>query len=97
MIDVEHDTVLRFPAGRRVHELTNPEGDVYVMFGYEAESMDVIVSDFNSPDALDGYPRPTGWSYSTRILQRELVLDSTGVVPVLAFRGSAPLSTWEKR
>jgi len=97
MIDVERDTVLRFPAGRRVHELTNPEGDVYVMFGYEAESMDVNISDFNSPDALDGYPRPTGWSYSTRILQRELVLDSTGVVSVLAFRGSAPLSTWEKR
>ncbi len=97
LIDVMRDTVLRFPAGQRIHELTNPEGDVYVMFAYEAESMDVNISDFNSPHALDGYPRPTGWSYSTRILERELVLDSTGVVSVLAFRGSAPLSTWEKR
>jgi hypothetical protein len=97
LIDVMRDTVLRFPTGRRIHELTNPEGGVYVMFGYEAESMEVNLSDFDSPDILDGYPRPTGWTYSTRVLQRDLVLDSTGVVSVLAFRGSAPVSTWERR
>ncbi|NQX87299.1 MAG: hypothetical protein HRT77_01405 [Halioglobus sp.] len=95
--DVLRDTELRFPAGRRVHELTSPEGDVYVMFGYGVDSMDFDISDFSSPDLLDGYPRPTGWSYSTRILERQLVLDSTGEVSVLAFRGSVPFSTWEKR
>ena len=97
LIDVERDTVLRFPAGRRVHELTNPEGDVYVMFAYEVDSMDAKIADFDRPDALDGHPIPTGWTYSSRILQHELVLDSPGVVPVLTFRGSGPLSTWEKR
>ena len=97
LIDVERDTVLRFPAGRRVHELTNPEGDVYVMFAYEVDSMDAKIADFDRPDALDGHPIPTGWTYSSRILRHELVLDSPGVVPVLTFRGSGPLSTWEKR
>ena len=65
------------------------------MFGYGVDSMDVDTLDFSNSDLLDGYPRPTGWSYSTRILERELVLDSTGEVSVLAFRGSMPFSTWK--
>lgn len=97
LTNVERYTELRFPAGRRIHELTSPGGDVYVLFAYDVDSMDVDMSDFQSPDLLDGYPRPTGWSYSTRILERELMLDSTGVVSVLAFQGSIPSSTWEKR
>ena len=94
---VERDTELSFPAGRRVHELTSPEGDTYVMFGYGVDSMDVDVSDFSDPGLLDNYPRPTGWRYATRILERELVLDSKGAASVMAFRGSMPFSTWEKR
>ncbi|MCX2978849.1 hypothetical protein [Candidatus Marimicrobium litorale] len=95
--NVERDTELRFPAGRRIHELTSPDGDVYVMFAYGVDSMDVDISDFSHADLLNDYPRPTNWSYSTRILERELVLDSTGVASVLVFRGSIPFSTWEKR
>ena len=97
LVDVQRDTVLRFPAGRRVHELTNPDGDIYVMFAYEVDSMDADIADFDRPDALDGHPIPTGWTYSSRRLPRDLVLDSSGVVSVLSFRGSGPLSTWEKR
>ena len=95
--NVERDTELRFPAGRRIHELTSPDGDVYVMFDYGVDSMDVDISDFSHADLLNEYPRPTNWSYSTRILERELVLDSNGVASVLVFRGSIPFSTWEKR
>ena len=94
---VQRDTLLRFSAGNRVHELTSPEGDIYVLFAYGVDSMDEPVPDFNRTDILDGYPTPTGWTYSSRVLERGLVLDSAGVVSVLAIRGDAPSSTWEKR
>ena len=55
--------------------------------------------DFQSADALTYFTVPQGWTYSTRILDEDLALDSDnsdGVVTVLAIRGEIN-STWEKR
>ena len=55
--------------------------------------------DFQSTDALDYLVTPEGWTYSTRILEEELALDSDrsdGIDTVLAVRGCMN-STWEKR
>ncbi len=95
--EVMRDTVFRWPAGSRLHELTDPDGNVYVLFAYEVESADFTEPDFQSPDALAGYPTPAGWTYSTRVINSELLMDPGGVASVLSIQGPAPASTWEKR
>jgi len=95
--EVMRDTVFRFPAGTRVHELTNPAGEVYVLFGYEVDSKDFTEPDFQDAGALSEYPRPTGWTYNTYVLERERVMDPGGVASVLSIRAPVATSTWEKR
>jgi hypothetical protein len=54
---------------------------------------------FQNADSMAYLTPPEGWTYSTRILDEELALDSDnsdGVVSVLAIRGDLN-STWEKR
>jgi len=93
---VMRNTVLRYPVGRRVHELTDEDGNIYVLFAYEVKSVDFDRSFFEKPDVLSNYPHPKGWSYSSRIINEDLVLKSKGIVNVLAIR-SKPSSVWEKR
>ena len=96
---VQRDTYLVFKAGMRVHELTDPEGNVFVLFAHHVDPDNWQAVDFQSADALDYFTTPEGWTYSTRILEEELTLDtidSGGVATVLAVRGDIN-STWEKR
>ena len=93
---VMRNTRLRFTSGNRVHELTDTKGDAYVLFAYEVESIDFDRSYFENIEAMSNYPYPLGWSYSTRILDEELVLDSAGVVTVLSIRADHS-TVWEKR
>ena len=51
------------------------------------DTPDLVLSDFSGPD---------GWTYSSRILEEELHLDTPEVATVLAIR-SATTSTWEMR
>ena len=93
---VMRNTVLRYPAGRRVHELTDKDGNIYVLFAYEVKSVNFDRMFFEKDDVLLNYPRPKGWSYSSRIINEDLILNSKGIVDVLAIR-SDPSSVWEKR
>ena len=93
---VMRNTVLRYPAGRRVHELTDKDGNIYVLFAYEVKSVNFDRTFFEKDDVLLNYPRPKGWSYSSRIIDEDLILNSKGIVDVLAIR-SDPSSVWEKR
>ena len=98
-VQVQRDTRLVFTAGMRVHELTDPDGSVFVLFVHQIDTDSWQDVDFQPADALDYFTAPTGWTYSTRILDEELVLDSAnsgGVVSVLAIRGAMD-SAWEKR
>ena len=98
-VQVQRDTLLVFTAGMRVHELTDPEGNVFVLFAHHVDTDDWEDADFQSEDALAYFTAPTDWTYSTRILDEDLALDSDnhdGVVTVLAIRGPIN-STWEKR
>ncbi len=92
---VMRDTLLWYPENSRVHELTNPAGDRFVMFVHEIDPADPGRIDFQDEDVLGYLEIPEGWTYSTRILDRRLELDSDGVVTVLALRGRAT-SAWEK-
>lgn len=96
VVDVIRDTYFRYPSGTRVHELADPEGNTFVLFAFEVESADFDSPDFQDADALADYPGPKGWTYSTRILDEDLVMESTGVVSVLAIERD-PSSVWQQR
>ena len=49
---VMRNTVLRYLAGTRIHELTDTEGNSYVLFAYEVESVDFDRSYFENADAM---------------------------------------------
>lgn len=93
---VMRDTVLRFDAGRRVHELTDPDGNVFVLFAYGIDPSNVVIPNTEDPGFMDGLSPPAGWTYSSRAIEEALVLDTTDTATVLAIRG-AVISTWEKR
>jgi hypothetical protein len=94
--EVERYTMFRYPARSRIHELTDPEGNIYVLFAYEVESEDLIRVDFQSANALQNDPIPVGWHYSTRVLNRDLVMHTQEIAKVLAIRASVT-STWQLR
>ena len=93
---VMRNTALRYWAGTRIHELTDSEGNSYILFAYEVESVDFDRSYFEGADVMSNYPYPRGWTYSSRIITEDLELNSNGVATVLAIR-SKTSSVWEKR
>ena len=93
---VMRDTVLHFPAGSRVHELTDLEDNTFVLFAYGVDPQDLASPDFQDANALDGFAGPEGWTYATRILDEDLDLDTPDVATVLAIRKELT-STWQKR
>ena len=93
---VVRDTLLRFDAGRRVHELTDPDGNVFVLFAYEVDPHNVIIPDSQDPELLGDFTPPDGWTYASRVLEEALLLDTPDIATVLAIRGEVT-STWEMR
>lgn len=73
---VNRGAVFFFDAGKPVHELVRPDGTAYVMQAYC-----IGVDPSLTPDALhtlgDRLALPDGWSYRTRILDDELVVDTS--------------------
>ena len=73
---VNRGAVFFFDAGKPVYELVNPEGKAYVMqalcMGVDASMSEEALPSLGSRLAL-----PSGWTYRTRVLERELVVDTT--------------------
>ena len=79
---VTRDTVYTYDAGKPVYELTSPEGDVYVMQSYaQIEDKDLTIDDLASLGSKLALPE--GWTYTTRTLTEDLVLDSGGLAYVI--------------
>jgi len=95
-VRVMRDTLFTYSAGTRVHELTDPDGNLFVLFAYGVDPKIPVIPDFNEEDVLGDFSGPTDWVYSTRILDEELLLDTPEVATVLAIRSGTP-STWEMR
>jgi len=93
---VMRDTLLRFDPGRRVHELTDPDGGVFVLFAYEVDPLDVVLPDTEDPGFMGDFDPPVGWTYASRVLEEALLLDTADIATVLAIRTEVT-STWEKR
>jgi len=63
-----------------VHELTDGEGAPYLLFSLNLE----LGLDPTQPGALASLGLPAGWSYASRVLSEDLVIDSGGLATVFA-------------
>ena len=74
---VDRRIVFFFDAGCTVHELVDPEGQAYVM-----QALCVGVDPTMSPESLDALGErlsmPPGWAYRSRVLEQDLIVDTTG-------------------
>lgn len=80
---VVRETIFRFDAGTEVHQLTDPDGQAYVMQAYSH-----AVDGTQALDTLSGLgdrlDLPEGWTFSTRTLDEDLDLVSLdGVATVI--------------
>ena len=78
-VKVDRGAVFFFDAGKPVYELVDPDGLAYVMqalcIGVDPDTTEASLVTLG--ERLD---MPEGWSYRTRILDRELVVDTTATI-----------------
>ena len=76
---VNRGAVFFWDEGQTVHELVNPEGLAYVM-----QALCIGVDPAMTPESLltlgDRLALPDGWSYRTRVLAEELIVDTTATI-----------------
>lgn len=76
---VNRGAVFFFDAGKPVYELVNPDGLAYVMQAY-CVGVDPTLTEEALPGLGERLALPEGWSYRTRILDDELVVDTTATI-----------------
>lgn len=76
---VNRGAVFFFDEGKPVHELVNPDGLAYVMQAY-CIGVDPTLTQEGLGDLGDRLQLPDGWTFRTRILDEELVVDTTATV-----------------
>jgi len=75
-VHVDRGAVFFFDAGKPVYELVSPEGKAYVMQAL-CVGVDPAMTESSLADLGDRLAMPEGWSYRVRILDEELVVDTT--------------------
>lgn len=82
-VSVERDTEFRFDAGREIHELTAPDGSIYVMQSYSLEIDPTL--DVEALSGIgDGLQLLDGWTFTSRVLAEPLVVeDIDGIATVV--------------
>ena len=76
---VNRGAVFFFDAGAPVHELVNPDGVAYVMQAY-CVGVDPTLTEEHLAALGERLALPEGWSFRTRVLDEELVVDTTATV-----------------
>ena len=76
---VNRGAVFFFDAGSPVYELVNPDGLAYVMQAY-CVGVDSTLTEESLHALGERLALPEGWSYRTRILDDELVVDTTETI-----------------
>ena len=74
-VSVQRGAVFFFDAGSPVYELVNPDGVAYVMQAY-CVGVDPELTEDRLPGLGERLALPAGWSYRTRVLPEELVVDT---------------------
>lgn len=78
-VHVDRGAVFFFDAGKPVYELVNPEGAAYVMQAL-CIGVDPTMNETSLVDLGDRLDLPEGWTYRTRTLEEELVVDTTATI-----------------
>jgi hypothetical protein len=73
---VDRRVSMYFDAGSAVYELIDPQGLPYVMQAY-CTRVDATLDENSLADLGERLALPTGWSYRTRVLQEELIVDTS--------------------
>ncbi|MBU3702261.1 MAG: hypothetical protein FGM58_09480 [Acidimicrobiia bacterium] len=73
---VSRSTVFVFDAGQRVYELRAPDGRTFVMQTYSVQ-IDPSLTEAKLTDLGTRLTLPEGWTYSSRILEATLRVDTT--------------------
>ena len=73
---VNRGAVFFWNAGSVIYELVNPEGKAYVMQAY-CIGVDPTINQGNLANLGERLSLPEGWTYRSRILDEELVVDTT--------------------
>jgi hypothetical protein len=73
---VNRGAVFFFDAGSVVYELINPDGKAYIMQAY-CVGIDPTLNQSNLGDLAGRLKLPVGWIFRSRILDEELVVDTT--------------------
>ena len=73
---VNRGAVFFFDAGSVVYELINPDGKAYIMQAY-CVGVDPTLNQSNLGDLAGRLKLPAGWAFRSRILDEELVVDTT--------------------
>lgn len=82
-VSVNRDTEFSFDAGRRIYELTAPDGSVYVMQSY-SNQIDPQLTIDSLADLGARLKLPAGWTFTSRVLDEQLVVeDIDGVATVI--------------
>jgi hypothetical protein len=76
---VNRGAVFFFDAGKPVFELVNTDGVAYVMQAY-CIGVDPTLTQDNLVALGDRLALPEGWTFRTRILDEELVVDTTATI-----------------
>ena len=78
-VKVDRGAVFFFDAGKPVYELVAPNGLAYVMQAL-CVGVDATMDEATLPTLGDRLDMPDGWTYRTRVLDDELVIDTTGSI-----------------
>ena len=73
---INRGAVFFWDAGKKVYELVNPDGLAYVMQA-RCIGVDPTISEESLDTLGDKLSLPAGWSYRVRVLDKELVVDTT--------------------
>lgn len=85
---VERTNTFRYEAGSVVHELTDGEGDRWILFSLRLDQSihdpaGEGTLDHEVPDGLSDIKGPWFWSYSSRVLEEDLLVSSHGVTEII--------------
>ncbi len=81
-LKVERETVYRYEAGKPVFELTGPDGSVYRMQSYSL-IVDKDLTYKALPDLGKKLKLPPGWSFATRVPDKDDLLTAGGEATVV--------------
>lgn len=74
--NVDRGATFFWDAGKEVHELVDPEGNAYVMQAF-CIGVDASLRQDNLHELKNKLQLPAGWSYRTRVLDTEMISDTT--------------------